>query len=186
MAGSDPMGSAEKTGGLYTRRARPGKPLSDKKFWGILAGILGVCFLVPLCSILFSYHLKFDFEHYLSELSDATVYAYEHGGMTVTDGEEVYTLWGEDVYVPYFALSMGGMGKPEQELPEVEKTMRFDYGNGAWMQIWDAPIENSRLNRETGLVVRFVGPDGSSYSYSTDRAFFSSLRNLCTTRNLSK
>ncbi len=179
-----PGTGAERADGLYTRRKGAGKPRSDRGFWGILAGAVAVGILVPLCAILFSYHLKFQFEDFVSGLSSATVYAYEHGGMEVRDGETAYTLTGEDVYVPYFALSAAGMGKPEKTLPSGEKTMCFTYGNGARMQIWEVPMEDSRRGRDKGLAVWFEDADGSSYCYSTDRAFFSSLRNLCTTRHL--
>ncbi len=113
----------------------------------------------------------------ISQLSTATVHAYTVSGIAVTDGDNRYTLTGQDAYLPFNVLVNAGMGRIEQELPQEGDTILLDYGKGVTLQLWDVPITGSV--RERGVFVHFQNVRGCTYSYTTDKFNLAFFRNLC-------
>ena len=59
------------------------------------------------------------FQTFVEEMSDATVYAFYHEGVRVTNRQgEAYTAGGRAVYIPYSLISQAGPGQPQREIPD--------------------------------------------------------------------
>ena len=52
-----------------------------------------------------------------------------------------------------------------------EDSLRLDYGDGAVLELWPYHLPDSS-DRSEGIFVRFVNPEGKTYTYYTDRDTF--------------
>lgn len=164
---------------LYDK-LRPGEGRRRREWpvW-IAAAVLMLAVLLPIVHAVASYlELRTQHRSFLGELSSATIHAYATVGVRVEDGEETFTLTGEDVYIPYNALANAGPGPLGEELPAGGDTLRFDYGKGIVLQVWTVPMTGAAL-REEGLFVHFSGLRGARFDYTTDRFTVEDLRILC-------
>lgn len=52
-----------------------------------------------------------------------------------------------------------------------EDSLRLDYGDGAVLELWPYHLPDGS-DRSEGIFVRFVNPEGKTYTYYTDRDTF--------------
>lgn len=108
------------------------------------------------------------FQTFVEEMSDATVYAFYHEGVRVTNRQgEAYTAGGRAVYIPYSLISQAGPGQPQREIPD-QACVTVEYGDGSRLQLWEVPVKNSRRSARYGMLVCFESAGGERFLYDTD------------------
>lgn len=156
-------------------RSQPGHR-KDRGLWLALA----ICLLVLLLAaapILWSGWYQLRYRDFISDLSNSTVYAYEHEGLVAElDGEPVrilpetvYTIYGEII-----SAGPGRLGKAPEEAPAAV----LDYGDGSRMEFWSVKLKNPSNGREYGLFLRYTNQGGQTYAFDTDQSSLDKMRLL--------
>ncbi len=142
---------------------------SDGKYW-LVAGILLIVAVFVVIGGFLGYAMvrQRTYWKYVEEFSESTVYAYEHEGVVVTDGESSYLLEKDAAYVPYRLLSGLPFGRNWKKEPEEKQSMLFDFRDGSSLEIWDTPIENSSRGYTEGLLIRYCNIKGRSYQFDVE------------------
>ncbi len=102
---------------------------------------------------------------YVAEFSASTVYAYNHEGLVITEGNTSHIIEGEDVYLPYKIISRRSFGKKWGNIPEGENTILFEFGDGSSLEVWDTPVEKNNPYYRRGLYIRYRNPEGKLYEF---------------------
>lgn len=146
--------------------------------WKILLAVAVLLLLPPILTAIYAIHTQREFSAFIADLSRSTLYAYQHGCLTVedTDGRKVTAVESDDIYYFYRAVSVGGRGRPRRDAPSSGDSIRLTFGNGAWVQLLDTAVKNSRLNRDRGLFIQYHFAGGGEYSFDTDRLTLEQVR----------
>ena len=142
----------------------------QKKSMGlpIAAGIVLLLVLPVVAVFIRSALYLSSFQTFVSELSDATVYAFQDEGIQVTDREgERYSVRGKAIYVPYSLISQAGPGQPQRTPPD-QACVTLEYGDGSRLQLWEVPVRNSRRSARYGMLICFESAAGERFLYDTD------------------
>ena len=156
-------------------RSQPGHR-KDRGLWLALA----ICLLVLLLAaapIPWSCWHQLRYRDFISDLSNSTVYAYEHEGLVAElDGEPVrilpetvYTIYGEII-----SAGPGRLGKAPEEAPAAV----LDYGDGSRMEFWSVKLKTPSNGREYGLFLRYTNQGGQTYAFDTDQSSLDKMRLL--------
>ncbi len=166
---------------MYSAVRRGGK---TRGRWGpLIAGILAT---VAVCAaviglFVFGGWYQVRFREFVSDLSDNTVCAYEHGGLRADlDGRALEIVGaseplslrvkGDELYDIYRVIVQAGAGRL-LDAPERAPDIVLTYGDSARLELWEVRMEypNQTPAREYGLLLRYCGADGRVYCYDTDQ-----------------
>lgn len=107
----------------------------------------------------------------MSEISSSTTYALarKHTNLQAQVDGQSLRITQENGYALYGKLfNMGAVFS--RDVPK-EDSLRLDYGDGAVLELWPYHLPDSS-DRSEGIFVRFVNPEGKTYTYYTDRDAF--------------
>ncbi len=107
---------------------------------------------------------------FVEDLSSSTSYAYQHGGARADlDGQSVRVEEAVRIYGPYQLVADGGRGRLVKA-PERQPDILLSYGDGATLAMWRVKLEGYHdTDREYGLLLRYVNPEGEAFTYDTDK-----------------
>jgi len=108
------------------------------------------------------------FRTYTGQFSRSTVYAYEKCTMVAKTQEETFRIRQDNVYPIYTAIINAGPGRMGTS-PNREPELVLEFGDGAQMRLWMVELKNPIRDRSSGLFITYTGPDGTTYSYDTDK-----------------
>ena len=145
------------------------KPPRTRRDYILFAAIsLAVILLLFICtSIGWFLWQQSHFKAFVSTLSDSTVYAYENNALTAQKDGGTVPLAGETGYQLYSLLT-NRPGKPRRQVPQEPPSLTLSYGDVASLELWSVQLEGD-TQRETGVLWRFISPEGDRWIYDTDR-----------------
>lgn len=107
----------------------------------------------------------------MSDISSSTTYAFSGKFTSLrarVDGQDL-RITQENGYALYGKL-FNMNATFSRDVPK-EDSLRLDYGDGAVLELWPYHLPDSS-DRSEGIFVRFVNPEGKTYTYYTDRDAF--------------
>ena len=144
---------------------RPGK---DPALW-LLITVCVLVFGLVITPILWSCRFQLRYRDFISDLSNSTVYAYEHNGLRAEfDGQEV-RISAENIYKVYAEIVNAGPGRLGKAPGEAPAAV-LDYGDGSRMEFWSVKLVNPSNSREYGLFLCYTSREGETYAYDTDHS----------------
>ena len=144
------------------RSPRPALRRDGKLFASIaLAVILGLAALTPL---FFSMRYQLNYRELLVEFSQTTVAAFTAQDTTVERDGVTRPLSGSGCHQLYELISDADPGR-WRDPPEEPAPITVRYGDGAVLELWEVPLENSPS--PTGLYYRYTAPGGKAYGFDS-------------------
>lgn len=158
------------------RAVRPTHSRRDFLFWGLIVGVaaLAVVLAVPLVQSGRLLHAHHDF---VQDLSASAAYGRQHGTTTVEVDGEARDASYDQVSRLIQAIVDLGMGKPSDAMPD-DPGIVVSFGDGSTLALWPAAITEASRESDEGVLVRYVRPDGSVFSYDTDRITYEDARGM--------
>ena len=107
----------------------------------------------------------------MSDISSSTTYAFSGKFTSLrarVDGQDL-RITQENGYALYGKL-FNMNATFSRDVPK-EDSLRLDYGDGAVLELWPYHLPDGS-DRSEGIFVRFVNPEGKTYTYYTDRDTF--------------
>lgn len=152
---------------MYERIKAYRRPRGNGPLWlGLLACLLIIAVVIGLIAWAYWYQMRF--RAFVRDLSDSTVYAYEHDCLRAeVDGQSVQVS-AEYAYAIYADISTAGPGRIDTA-PDEAPAAVLDYGDGSRMEVWSVKLVNSSTDLEYGLFVRYTDREGGTYAYDTDQ-----------------
>lgn len=154
------------------------KRYRNHKSLAVWIGSISVCVLVVgiiLGTIILGIVRNRQYWSYINDFSNSTSYAYQKGSLKVNDEGDTYILLGDSVYLPYNFLYNLKIGRSWEEVPEGSESISFEYGDGSFLQIWDAELKNAQRGSR-GLYVKYISREGKIYQFDVDGASISKIR----------
>lgn len=107
----------------------------------------------------------------MSEISSSTTYALarKHTSLQAQVDGQSLRITQENGYALYGKL-FNMNATFSRDVPK-EDSLRLDYGDGAVLELWPYHLPDGS-DRSEGIFVRFVNPEGKTYTYYTDRDTF--------------
>ena len=107
----------------------------------------------------------------MSEISSSTTYALarKHTNLQAQVDGQSLRITQENGYALYGKL-FNMNATFSRDVPK-EDSLRLDYGDGAVLELWPYHLPDGS-DRSEGIFVRFVNPEGITYTYYTDRDTF--------------
>lgn len=132
-----------------------------------------ILFIVAGYLIFTSVYLNRLYWDYVGELSNSTVYAYEHEGITVTDHEETYLITDSYVYVFYKKFSTGEFRKVNKNINSQLGSLHLEFGNGSNLDVWE--VENASSSKDF-LYLEYKNTKGRLYKCNVEGLTLETLR----------
>lgn len=152
---------------MYARVRTDRRPRKDIGIW-LAAAVCVLVLLLCIAPIVWGSWYQLRFRTFVSELSDSTVYAYEHDCLSLETGEQTRPLDAEEGYALYRRLCDAGPGRLGR-VPEADPAAVVEYGNGAVLRFWSVKLVNPGTEREYGLFLCYTSPTGEQFAYDTDQ-----------------
>lgn len=74
----------------------------------------------------------------------------------------------------YRMVISAGMGKERRDVPE-GRAVTITFKDGSSLELRETAFTEKTAIRETGLFIKFTGPEGFTYKYDTDKLTFDSI-----------
>ena len=149
---------------LY-RAVRPPRP-SRRREWQLYASItlVAALALAALIPIFLSIRYQLNYRRLLEDFSETTVAAFTAQDAVVELDGVTRPLSGgccQQLYNLVAGTTPGRWRDP----PEEPAPITVRYGDGAVLELWQVPLENSASS--TGLYYRFTSPSGKAYGFDS-------------------
>lgn len=158
--------------GLYDAVRREEKPRRRWHPMWVVALAFAAALVTALGLTISKPHRDHDrFIRCMSDISSSTTYAFSGKFTSLrarVDGQDL-RITQENGYALYGKL-FNMNATFSRDVPK-EDSLRLDYGDGAVLELWPYHLPDSS-DRSEGIFVRFVNPEGKTYTYYTDRDAF--------------
>ena len=146
------------------------RSMKRKKDLGLLAAViiaagLLVAAIVPLIS---AGIMNGKYREFISRYTDSMAASRKTGFVSVVMDSGKQAVETDKVGSVYTLIIDAGMGKPQSAVPE-GSPIEIRFPDSSAIQFWEAEITDKSAERESGLFVRYQGPDGFEYKYDTDK-----------------
>ena len=128
-------------------------------------GAVFLAFFLVFGTVFSSVYFNRLYWDYVGELSNSTIYAFNHNGVIVEDGQNTYAIKGSQVYVFYKKLSNADFGRSQRGLSKEAESISVDFGNGCSLRMWQAPKGDSHKKI---LYVHYTNTDGRLYKCNVE------------------
>lgn len=139
----------------------------------IIIGIVVTLFVLAGSLIFSSVYLKRLYWDYVGELSNSTVYAYEHDGIHIVDDDNTYVVSGDNVYLFYKKFSNGDFLEVNKEIDTTTGSLFMDFGNNSTLTIWEV---DKNSTTKTLLYLEYVNTKGKTYKCNVEGVTLEGIR----------
>ena len=146
--------------------------MSTTRFVVILSFVIAL-FVIAGSLIISSVYLKRLYWDYVGELSNSTVYAYEHEGIEIVDGSNTYEVAGESVYLFYKKFSIADFMEVNKTVAPSLGSLSMDFGNGSHMTLWEVSKETTSKDL---LYIEYVNTKGKKYKCNVEGVTLKAIR----------
>ncbi len=150
------------------------------RFVSIVAIVIAL-FVIAGTMIVSSVYLKRLYWDYVGELSNSTVYAYEHEGISIIDGEKCYVVTGDSVYLFYKKFSNGDFLEVNKKVDTAAGSLSMDFGNESRLTIWN--VDKSTTSKDL-LYLEYVNTKGKIYKCNVEGVTMEGIREFLETNSL--
>ena len=124
----------------------------------IVSIILALVFLLVIGFLLFRLAgYKGRVREFRSELSNSTIYAYDHDSLRADIDGQAIRITGEHAYDIYQFMSVRSLGRNALFTPKTEP-VTLDYGDGSVLEMWAD-------RNGSGIYLRYQSADGEKYLF---------------------
>lgn len=125
-------------------------------------------FVIAVSPIVFSLKASGHYRKYVDAYTGAMNSSHIRTKIAVSFEGEAYQVPIKSVSEIYKKVLNAGMGKEQKEQPG-EPAVIIEFLDGSQIEFQEAEIPEISAERDTGLFICFVGADGFTYQYDTDK-----------------
>ena len=144
----------------------------DWQLFAIIAVTIAL-FLVLLVPLIGTLRFMNGFHEFIQDVTASARYGREHRTTTITLNGERQKANFDGVSSVIGSLTDAGMGRPNDVMPN--GGIAIEFGDGSGLSLSEVSITTASRQNDEGVLVRYTRPDGSVYSYDTDRMTFEAL-----------
>ena len=156
--------------------------MSMTRFIAIVSIVIAL-FVIAGTLIVSSVYLKRLYWDYVGELSNSTVYAYEHEGIEITDGDNIYVIAGDNVYLFYKKFSNGDFLEINKKIDTSAGSISMDFGNESHLTVWN--VDKNTTSKDL-IYLEYVNTKGKVYKCNVEGVTLNGIREFLEKPGLSQ